>query len=100
MLKFHWLAAALAAVPLAVLAQSAAQQPADPQAPTASLQYESAFAGYRPAPESEVSPDKQWRAANDEVGGLSTQAGQTGQASAVERAASMQGHDHAGHHHQ
>jgi hypothetical protein len=63
----HWLTiAALALPPLAAIAQQA-PEPADANAWTPALGYVSAFENYRSATEEKASPDKGWRAANEEV---------------------------------
>jgi hypothetical protein len=63
-------AAALALLlPVAALAQQARPLgPADPSAPVPAAGYVSAFANDRTAPDGQASPDKVWRAANQEVG--------------------------------
>lgn len=61
----------MAALPFAALAQRppAHLDPTDDQAAVPALSYESAFAGYPAAArgDSEVTPDKRWRAANATV---------------------------------
>lgn len=69
----HWFAiAAFAAAPAALAGQEKRQQPdpADPAAEVASFTYRSAFSGYQPARDEQESPDKTWRAANEEIGRL------------------------------
>ncbi len=81
-----WMAiAALAILPLAVSAQDK-PKPADPTNPAAAvapLLYESAFAGYQTSSEPEQSPDKNWRAINDEMSRLGGHAGHTKEAAAA-----------------
>lgn len=63
----------LASLPFAGMAQQVPQQPnpLDANATVPASTYESAFKKYQPAAaEEEASPDKAWRAANDEVGQL------------------------------
>lgn len=62
----------LALLPLAAIAQQPPQKP-DPMAKTAAapaLTYVSAFRNDRDATDEELTPDKAWRAANDEVARL------------------------------
>lgn len=62
-----------ALTPFAATAQQKTQQPnpLDANAPVSVSTYTSAFKNYQAASnEEEVSPDKTWRAANDEVGKL------------------------------
>jgi hypothetical protein len=66
----NWLAVAAAALlPQAILAQPSSQpDPANPQtAVVASPAYSSAFVNYRSANEDGDTPDKSWRAANEEM---------------------------------
>jgi hypothetical protein len=73
----HWLAA-LALLPLAVTAQEK-QQPLDPwnaNAPVPASTYESPFKNYKAAADEPESPEKTWRAANEEMGRLGGHAGQ------------------------
>ena len=74
--------AALAILPLAVSAQNQPKA-ADPAEPGAPLLYESAFASYQTSSESVQSPDKNWRAINDEMGRLGGHAGHTKEAAAA-----------------
>ncbi|WP_147373748.1 hypothetical protein [Massilia cavernae] len=88
MTQLRWIAVSLiAAFPLAALAQPSPQQPADPldpKAPVTAPGYVSAFAGYVPATVgTQASPDKAWRAANDNV---AKSAGHAGHAPANEAA--------------
>lgn len=59
------------------LSSSAQNQEADPAAPTqgAAPHYESAFRNYQAAADSGETPDKAWRAANDQVARLRGHAG-------------------------
>lgn len=64
---------AVAGVPLLIHAQPArVPAAADVNATVAPLQYQSAFAAYRPNPSLEDAPDKIWLQANREVTGEST----------------------------
>ncbi|MGZ8287744.1 MAG: hypothetical protein ACXW2U_02305 [Telluria sp.] len=71
MTQLRWIAAGLmAAFPLAALAQASPQpaDPLDPKAQATAPGYVSAFAGYVPAASGQqATPDKTWRAANDNV---------------------------------
>ena len=61
--------AVLALLPAAALAQQGRQaDPADVNATVPATVHVSAFAGYRPAGDPQLSPDQAWRAANEEVG--------------------------------
>lgn len=67
-----WVAfgALLAAMPAAQAQQPVrTPDPADPSAAVPATVYQSALAGYTPAPKDAPSPDKAWRAANDTVAG-------------------------------
>jgi hypothetical protein len=77
MLSRQWIAAvALALLPLAVAAQHHNRpDPADPDAPAPAVRYDSAFGNRRNLPEDKSTPDKVWRAANDQVGKLGGHAG-------------------------
>lgn len=68
---------ASALLPFAATAQQKTQQPSplDANAPVSASTYVSAFKNYQAASDEEVSPDKAWRAANDEVGKLGGHAG-------------------------
>lgn len=73
----HWMAVAALAIspftaPFTVAAQTKdlAPDPADPRAQVAAFVHESAFNTYQFAAGQDASPDKTWRAANDEVQGL------------------------------
>lgn len=66
----HWITAiALATLPLAVAGQAPSLQfdPTDPDARVSAFAYRSAFKKYRVAADEKMSPDKTWRAANDEM---------------------------------
>lgn len=66
----HWIAIAiLAALPSIVAAQDR-PKPDEANAPTIPLQYDSAFAAYQAAGDLALTPDKNWRAVNDQVGRL------------------------------
>lgn len=87
----HWVAiATLAALPFAATAQekSKTPDPADPAAAVHGVSYESAFHGYQASSEANASPEKFWRAVNDEMGRLGGHAGHTRQASAAHDAMS------------
>jgi hypothetical protein len=74
----YWLTvAALASLPFAVVAQQKQNQsdPTNANAPVSGAAYESAFKNYQPAADQQQSPDKTWRAANEEVGKLGGHAG-------------------------
>lgn len=67
----------LASLPLAAIAQQAPQK-ADPLSANATVPastYVSAFKDYRAATDESATPDKAWRAANDEVARLGGHAG-------------------------
>lgn len=67
----------LASLPFAAIAQPAPQK-ADPLSATATAPesaYVSAFKDYRAATDEQATPDKAWRAANDEVARLGGHAG-------------------------
>lgn len=63
---------ASASVSFAALAQQVPAKPApwDVNAPVSALTYDSAFKNYQAVADEQVSPDKAWRAANEEVGKL------------------------------
>ncbi len=66
----HWtIVAALALPPLAVTAQQTQQplDPADANAPVQASGYVSACKDYRATADEKTSPDKVWRAANEQV---------------------------------
>lgn len=74
----HWLTAiAVGALPFAAMAQQnqVPSHPIDVSAPASDFTYESAFKNYRSATEPAQTPDKLWRAANDEVGRLAGHVG-------------------------
>lgn len=74
----RWMSiAALAAAPVAVTAQekSPPMDPADPAHATPSFHYASAFSNYQQIAEEKESPDKVWRAANNEMEQLGGHAG-------------------------
>lgn len=54
---------------------SRAPDPADPAATVPAITYQSALAGYAPAPKDTPAPDKAWRAANATVAGQPGHAG-------------------------
>lgn len=54
---------------------SRASDPADPAAAVPAITYQSALAGYTPAPKDAPAPDKAWRAANATVAGQPGHAG-------------------------
>jgi hypothetical protein len=67
----NWMAVAIVAgLPLVAAAQDKTKKtdPANPDEAVPTAVYESAFKNYQPMKESSESPDKIWRAANDEVG--------------------------------
>lgn len=73
-----WLAfVTLAALHGAALAQQKplATNPADPSAPAAVLRHDAAFNAYQAASHAQPSPDKAWRAANEEMEKLGGHAG-------------------------
>jgi hypothetical protein len=88
---YKGIALALAAtVAGAAAAQSAAKpDPADPKARVPSLEYRSAFTGYRSYAEPELAP---WRAANDEVGRVGGHVGMHRQGGATKPAAKPPAH--------
>lgn len=61
--------------------------PADPAATVPAIDYQSALAGYTPAPKDAPAPDKAWRAANATVAGQPGHAGHHAPAPAAEREA-------------
>lgn len=68
MKRLRFLLFAVAGVPLLASAQAARVDAASPQAgASATLPYQSAFAGYLLAPQSDVTPDKAWLQANSEL---------------------------------
>lgn len=74
----QWLVvAAWVFLPLAASAQQKQPEfsPLDPSAPVNATRYESAFQTYRPASDESQTPDKVWRAVNDEVEKLGGHAG-------------------------
>lgn len=77
----HWLAvAALASMPLAAIGQQYQQKhhpanPIDANASVPASSYESVFKNYKAAADEQESPDKAWRAANDEMAKLRGHAG-------------------------
>ncbi len=98
---FSLMIAGLALLPLAALAQAIQQQP-DPSNAHAAVPvpgYTSALNNYRPATGQAATPDKLWRAANDEVQNTAEHAGHMMEAEPHD-AASVPGTDsHAGHGH-
>lgn len=92
---------ASASVSLAAIAQQVPAQPnpLDANAPASASTYESAFKNYQAAADEQVSPDKAWRAANDEVGKLGGHMGhlkrEAAEAGAPSPSAPM---DHGKHH--
>ncbi|RJG03504.1 hypothetical protein D3878_19465 [Noviherbaspirillum sedimenti] len=67
----------LASLPFAAIAQQTPQKP-DPlaaNAPVPASTYVSAFKNYQAAADEQATPDKAWRAANDEVAKLGGHAG-------------------------
>lgn len=67
----------LASLPFAAIAQQAPQKP-DPLSAAAAVPastYVSAFKDYRAATDKQATPDRAWRAANDEVARLGGHAG-------------------------
>jgi hypothetical protein len=76
MKRLRFLLFAVAGVPLLASAQAARVDAAAPQTgASATLPYQSAFAGYLPAPQSDVTPDKAWLQANSELAGAGGHAG-------------------------
>lgn len=76
MKRLRFLLFAVAGVPLLASAQAARVDAASPQAgASATLPYQSAFAGYLPAPQSDVTPDKAWLQANSELAAAGGHAG-------------------------
>lgn len=74
----RWMAiATLAAAPVAAMAQekSRPMDPANPAEAVPAFRYASAFSNFQPMPDEKESPDKVWRAANDEMEGLGGHAG-------------------------
>ncbi|WGG48575.1 hypothetical protein [Rugamonas sp. DEMB1] len=68
MKRLRFLLFAVAGVPLLASAQAARVDTAAPQAgASATLPYQSAFAGYLPAPQPDLTPDKAWLQANSEL---------------------------------
>lgn len=76
MKRLRFLLFAVAGAPLLVSAQSARVDAAAPSAGApAALPYQSAFADYLPAPQSDVTPDKAWLRANTELAAAGGHAG-------------------------
>lgn len=72
----QWLAvAAWVFAPVAVAAQLSQYDPSDAGAPVSAIGYESAFKNYRAANDVKGTPDKAWRAANEEMRRLGGHAG-------------------------
>jgi hypothetical protein len=74
----QWLAvAAWVFLPLAASAQQKHPEsnPLDPDAPVSAIRYESAFKNIRASTDESESPDKVWRAANEQMGKLAGHAG-------------------------
>lgn len=104
----QWLAvAAWVFVPLAASAQQKQDSnPVDPNAIVPTVRYESAFTSFRTSQEDSVTPDKVWRAANEEMGRLSGHVGhmkegapQATSSPTAETSAPKQGAaDHSKHH--
>lgn len=93
--------AGLALLPLAALAQQIQQQPdpADAHAAVPAPGYTSAFNNYRPATDQATTPDKHWRAANDEVQNTAGHAGHMTGAGSSDTASAPKADAHAGHEH-
>jgi hypothetical protein len=98
----QWLAVGVvASFPFAATAQLAPQQPdpLDANATVPASAYESAFKNYQAAAGEQKSPDKAWRAANDEMAKLGGHVGhmkdEAAASSAPAQAAPM---DHSKHH--
>jgi hypothetical protein len=96
-------------VPVAAIAQEKQTHyaPTDAKAPVTAIGYESAFKGYRSSSEEGNTPDKVWRAANEEMGKLGGHVGHmkdgaaqpAGTSSAAPSAPSQGGSaDHSKHH--
>jgi hypothetical protein len=74
----HWLTvAAFASLPYAAVAQQNNHQPdpTDANTPVPAAPYESAFKNYQTAADEQESPDKTWRAANEEMAKLGGHSG-------------------------
>ncbi|CAL61742.1 conserved hypothetical protein; putative exported protein [Herminiimonas arsenicoxydans] len=93
--------AGLVLLPLAVLAQAVLQQPdpADADAAVPAPGYTSALNNYRPAKDQAATPDKLWRAANDEVQNPAGHAGHTMETESSDAAPAPKTDAHAGHGH-
>lgn len=90
--KFWAAIGALQALPLCAQAQQSCPQadPADPSVAVPPIVYESVVAGSPRAPQdTQLTPDKAWRAANDALAGVSAHAGHSS------HAAGHDGHDRA-----
>jgi len=100
----NWsVAAVLALLPLAATAQQPQQaDPANPDAPVPAMGYVSAFSNYSTLADEQISPEKAWRAANEEVQGKDGHSGHmlmsgTGAESHAPKAETPQPDAHAGH---
>lgn len=88
----RWLAiATVTFTPITFAAQDRPHSgdPNDPNAAATPFAYESTFASYRAAPETDETPNKAWRAANDEMGRLGGHAGHIKNSVSSAPAASM-----------
>lgn len=100
----NWLTvAALAMLPFTAVAQQKLKEadPTDAKAAVPAPAYQSVFKNYKAAADEEASPDKTWRAANDEMAKLGGHAGHIkdspGASSAPAPAQAMPA-DHGKHH--
>ncbi|MFJ7566190.1 hypothetical protein ACIQW9_04405 [Herminiimonas sp. NPDC097707] len=93
--------AGLVLLPLAAFAQAIQQQPdpADAHAAVPAPGYTSAFNNYRPATEQAATPDKLWRAANDEVQKTAGHVGHTMGVESSDAEPAPKTDAHAGHGH-
>lgn len=93
--SYRLIAAVLASLPLTAAAQvkSHHTDPADANVTVPASTYDSAFKSYQAATDEKQSPDKAWRAANDEVRSLGGHAGHIkGSGNSTTPAAEHQGH--------
>lgn len=97
----HWFAVAtLALAPLVAAAQQTQpSNPADANVAVPAADYASAFKEYQRPSEEQISPDKAWRAANDEVGRLKGHAGHIkGEVASSSEPAKAASSHHGNHH--
>lgn len=94
----HWLSAALLALPLAAAAQQKQPDPGDANSVVPAPVYDSAFENFQAVADENQSPDKSWRAANDEMQRLGGHAGHLRGSETRNRPSSSTDDAHQGHH--